>query len=119
MSERHERVGDKPRMRCAGRIVGMRLGQIAEIFERPLLIDADAVAIGVDAAELPDRTGHAALGGVFESQQALVDPPLTHHLIAGSQRVERRRRRRNGTQRRTGRRAMRSRDLRQRCDDRG
>ena len=77
-------------MRRAGRIVGVRLGEAAEIFERPLLVDADAVAVGIDAAELPDRAGHAALGGIFERQEALIDPALAQHLVAGPQRIERR-----------------------------
>ena len=105
VAERHEGIGDEARMRRAGRIVGMRPGEAAEIFERAQLVLVDAVAVGIDAAELPHRARHALPGGIFERGDALVDAAFAQQLGAGAESIERRRRLqlRAGAQRRAWR----------------
>src|SRR6516164_8985856 len=55
MTEGDEGIGDEPRSRRAGRLIGMAVGDLAEIIERADVIAWDAIAVGVHTAELPLR----------------------------------------------------------------
>ena len=58
-----------------GLVVGMGVGDAAEIFERANVVAGDAVAFRIHAAELPLRHCVAIRGGVFErGHAALVSP---------------------------------------------
>ena len=54
-SQRHEGVGDDRRLRRRRAVLGMRVGDAAEIFEGAQIVLDDAIAIGIHPAELPLR----------------------------------------------------------------
>ena len=66
MAERDECVGDEARLRRVRIIVGVAVGDAAEIFEGLEIVLRDAVAFGIHAPELPLRQRVALLGRVFE-----------------------------------------------------
>ena len=68
-SQRHEGVGDDRRLRRRRAVLGMRIGDAAEILEGAQIVLDDAIAIGIHPAELPLRHGMAALGGVLQRVQ--------------------------------------------------
>jgi len=70
--QRHEGVGHEPRVGGAGAIVAMHRGEAAEILVGARLVRLDAIAVRVDAAELPDGAGNALLGGEFELHDCLL-----------------------------------------------
>ena len=48
----------------------MGVGELLEIFERAIVVARDAVAVGIHAAELPERDAVAMLGGVLQRRHA-------------------------------------------------
>src|SRR5262245_5086293 len=91
LAERHERIGHEARLRRA-LDVAIGVGKAAKIFERAGLVLADAVAVRIHAAELPDGAGNALLGGEFELLDTLVGLALAQRLGARSKGLERRER---------------------------
>ncbi len=67
--QRHEGIGDDRRLRRRRAVLGMRVGDAAEIFEGAQIVLDDAIAIGIHPAELPLRDGMATLGGVLQRSQ--------------------------------------------------
>ena len=90
MAERDEGVGDEARLRRVRIVVGMAVGDAAEIFERLEVVLLDAVAFGVHAAELPLRQRVAVFGGVFERLHGLVVVAGLEPMRAGAERFHRR-----------------------------
>ena len=70
VAKRHKGVGDDTRLRAARRLLGMAVGDLAEIVERPQVVLRHAVAVGVHAAELPLRQRLALLGRIFAARKA-------------------------------------------------
>jgi hypothetical protein len=63
-------------VRRAGAVLGIGHGQAPEITESAGFVHGHAVAIGVHAAKLPDRAGHALLSRVFEFDHGLIRSAL-------------------------------------------
>src|SRR5262249_19526278 len=66
MPESNEGVGDEPRLRRARRLIGMGVGDLAEIIERAQIIAWHAIAVGVHAVKLPLRHWLTLLGSVLQ-----------------------------------------------------
>ena len=67
--ERHEGVGDHAGLRRRRAVLGVLVGDAAEIVEGAQIVLGDAFAIGVHPAELPLRDRMAAFGGVLQRGQ--------------------------------------------------
>src|SRR5262249_2797239 len=69
MAEGDEGIGNEARLRRAGRLIGMTVGDLAEIAERAQIISWHAIAIGIHAAELPLRHGLPLIGGILQRRE--------------------------------------------------
>src|SRR5205814_6503923 len=63
LPERYERVGDDASLRRVRAVLGVHVGDLAEIFERAKVAARHALTGGVHAPELPLRERDALLGG--------------------------------------------------------
>ena len=66
MAELHEGIRDEARLRQIRIVLGMGVGDAAEIIERAQIAARHAVARRIHAAELPLRHRVALLGGVLQ-----------------------------------------------------
>jgi hypothetical protein len=94
VAERDERVGDEARLRRVRVVLGMAVGDAAEIFERLEIVLGHAVAFGVHAPEFPLRQRVALFGGVFERVDGLGLLAGFQPMRAGFEGFHRRQRRR-------------------------
>ena len=69
MPKRNKGIGDEPRLRRAGRLVGMAVGDLAEIVEGAQIIARHAIAIGIHAAEFPLRDRLPLVSGILQRRQ--------------------------------------------------
>src|SRR5260370_23004766 len=70
--KRDKGIGDEPRLRRAGRLVGMAVGDLAEIVEGAQVITRHAIAIGIHAAEFPLRDRLSLLSGILQRRQRAI-----------------------------------------------
>ena len=92
MAERHEGVGDEARPRDRRVFVGVGVGELLEIFERAIVVAGDAVAVGIHAAELPEREAVAVLGGILQRHHGALLLAGLERLGGAAHRIDRRHR---------------------------
>jgi hypothetical protein len=66
MPKRDEGIGDELSLRRARRLVGMAVGDPAEVVEGPQIIARHAIAIGIPAVELLLRHQLSLIGGILQ-----------------------------------------------------
>src|SRR6516225_10690878 len=102
LAERDKSVGYESRMRGIRAVIAVHHRKAPKIIVGATLVRRHALAVGIHAAELPDRAGHTLLGRIFELGDALVGSALAQRLRPGAERLIRRRHRgsrRNGPRR--------------------
>ena len=94
MTKCHECVGNEAGLRRVRIVVGVAVGDTAEIFERLEIVLRDAITFGVHATELPLRNRVTFFGGIFERVHRLDGFAGLEPVRAGTERFHRRHRRR-------------------------
>src|SRR5918996_3469424 len=87
-TERHIRLPHEAGVGRTRAVLAILAGKFAEVVVGPRLAQLDPFALCIHAAELPERTRNALLGGVFKLNESLLGPALPERVGAAAEGLE-------------------------------